>query len=118
MAYDSTVYELLKTYASVGTVSLEKHRHEFPYQQIFDAVEARNPKRCARIWLKGEEAVSPWCVCYKEGVLDICEMAFRKSEAIWNVEKSHLENIQNNPEKFQENLTLLDMSWLTGSQAY
>lgn len=107
--------DLISRYIDVCNQSIAVHRVRFPYQQIFNAIEARGLNKFMEWIVLDQHSTSSYFVNLIDKKICLCDQLhcfhFSAPAKRWKVSKHYLESVTANPEVYISNPTKINWDW-------
>ena len=115
MGQPQDIDSLFKQYLIICNEAMKAHAHEFPYKQIWNAVERLQSGEPVDLTIYDDEPQQHYKVCLKNKHIDLVQADKNGNIDGWKMNTSYLRKVVENPEEYIKQPAKLDWDWLKDS---
>jgi hypothetical protein len=112
MASSEEIDQLFRQYLEICNRAMQAHCHEFPYKQIWDAVERLQAGEPVDLTIYDDEPQHHYKVCLRDKHIDLVKEEPEEMPEGWKMNTSYLRRVVENPQEYIEQPARLDWDWL------
>lgn len=112
MATQEEIDALFRQYVMICNQALQAHAHEFPYKQIWNAVERLQSSKPVDLTIYDDEPQHHYKVSLQDHHIDLVQDEEDETHQGWKLNTSYLRRVVENPEEYINQPARLDWDWL------
>ncbi len=109
---NKNIDELFQKYLEICNKAIAENKDRFPYKNLMSLSENILGDHKIDLAVYDDNPKGAYSLQFRDKKLELAEKPPEKPESAWRVNRSYLEKVVSNPEKYVEHPERLDLDWL------